>query len=143
MPLRAVAARGVRWRLRYRGDLRHAALLMQPWSDRPCPPASAKQGAFALCRGVVARALDYNARVLPRNVLLPYARALDEKAAHFAAASFGRRPEEQPDDVREQLRFSVRFAGSQVDLSSWVLPIREARWGGACAASRDRRFLVW
>ena len=59
---------------------------------RLAPPAGAKQAAFALCRGIVAHALDYDAGVLPSSALLPHARILDNGVVSVVAASIDLRP---------------------------------------------------
>ena len=87
------------------------------------PPAAAKQAAFALCRGIFAHALDYDAGVLPSSDLLPHARDLDQYVLRVAAATFDMEPERLTATTILQMRLPVSFGGLQLDLPSHVLPL--------------------
>ena len=87
------------------------------------PPAAAKQAVCAIVRGIIAHSLDYDAGVLPCSNLLSHARALDQRVAHVAAATFDAEHTELTEMNLKQLRLPARLSGLQVDMPSHVLPL--------------------
>ncbi|CAK0833281.1 unnamed protein product, partial [Prorocentrum cordatum] len=93
---------------------------------RLAPPARAKQAAFALRRGIVAHALDYDAGVLPCSALLPHARVLDQSVVCVVAASIDLRPDQLTEAELQQISLPVWYAGLQVDVPSRIVPLARA-----------------
>jgi hypothetical protein len=90
------------------------------------PPAGAEQAGFTLARNIVARALDYDAGVLPCSILLPHAGDIDAAVMRIAAATVDLLPEQLTSAQLLQLRLPVRYAGMQLDLPSHSLPLARA-----------------
>ena len=99
------------------------------------PSAPATQAMLALCRGVIARALDRDAGAPPCSAPLPRACILDQRALQVAAATFDAIP---TGEMLRSLRLPVRRAG--LGMPFHVVPFaRVARSGGPgrpCARPR-------
>ena len=92
------------------------------------PPAGARQAVVSIIRGVLARAFDYDAGVLPCSVLLPHALQLDALVVEITKATFDRTPDDLTAAAAEQLTLPTAFAGLQIVLPSHIVPLaRTAR----------------
>ncbi|CAK0827898.1 unnamed protein product [Prorocentrum cordatum] len=93
---------------------------------RLAPPACDEQAAFALRRGIVAHALDYDAGVALCSAMLPRARVLDQCVAGAVAASIDARPEQLAEVELQHIGLQVWFDGLHVDMPSRIAPLARA-----------------
>ena len=90
------------------------------------PLAGACQAAFAIARGILSHALDFDLSVLPSCLVQHHAFDLDVSIARLVAATFGKQVEDLSAQQLLQLRLPTRCAGLQVDMPSHVVPLARA-----------------
>ena len=103
-------------------QLAHAVVAMV----RAAPPAGARQGAWAINRGIICHSLTYDARVLPCSHVLPHAAAVDDAVLQVVTEVLGVREQDLSEGMRSQLVLPTRRAGLQVDMPSKILPLARA-----------------
>ena len=90
------------------------------------PPAGAKQPALAIARQVVAHSLDFDAGVLPCEVILPYARKLDQAVESVVAKCMDIAHGQLPEKAVAQMHLPRRLGGLQVSSLHQLAPLARA-----------------
>ena len=88
------------------------------------PPATGgKQVAYRILRNIVSHALDYDARVLPSSLVLPYARQVEEHCWNGLEAILGC---SLMGAERVQVELPTTYAGLQMPMPTTMVPLARA-----------------
>ena len=90
---------------------------------RAAPQTGGRQPAFAIARGIISHALDFDAGVLPCSVLLPYADQINTAVLEVVAASMDVDAAALTPLMRRQLWLPRRWGGLQLSDSVVMVPL--------------------